>query len=293
MLSGLIPNEGTDSDALKRRLLCGRYAELRMLFFLGKDVFRWIDQCVEWAERVPEFGALEIRRQSFAGLLTKDPPEAVKEKLVRWGVVDYVSIFSRAIGMNAVFVEPPAMETLNEEFLRNYHRYPDFLYRCYMEIGVASRLCRPANFRFAFTRRANTRECWRRSGTETRRIEPPLLIRIEVAIQVEPKNACEAGHGGHHRQICHKGRHQHQVEAPRGQPPQQQHQHQDRRNREHIAEVHGAQEVSLLPLIFQVADGTTLVHGEIGTPQGSAKDLSLMAARAQFTEDWLGFAWRS
>jgi hypothetical protein len=148
MLSGLIPDEGTDSDALKRRLLCGRYAELRMLFFLGKDVFRWIDQCVEWSGRVPEFGAMEIRRQSFAGLLTKNPPEAVKEKLLRWGVVDYVSIFSRAIGMNAVFVEPPAMETLNEEFLRTYHRYPDYLYRCYMESESHQALA-PANFRFA------------------------------------------------------------------------------------------------------------------------------------------------
>jgi len=148
MLSGLIPDEGTDSEALKRRLLCGRYAELRMLFFLGKDVFRWIDQCVVWTGGVPEFGAMEIRRQSFAGLLTKDPPEAVREKLVRWGVVDYVSIFSRAIGMNAVFVEPPAMETLNEEFLRTYHRYPDYLYRCYMESESHQTLL-SANFRFA------------------------------------------------------------------------------------------------------------------------------------------------
>jgi hypothetical protein len=32
-------------------LLTGRYAEMRMLFYLGKDVFRWIDQCVEWAQR--------------------------------------------------------------------------------------------------------------------------------------------------------------------------------------------------------------------------------------------------
>jgi hypothetical protein len=148
MLSGLIANEGNDSDALKRRLLSGRYAELRMLFFLGKDVFRWIDQCVEWTERVPEFSAMEIRRQSFAGLLTRDPPEAVREKLVRWGVVDHVSIFSRAIGMNAVFVEPPPMETLNEEFLRSYHRYPDFLYRCYMESEPHQSLP-SANFRFA------------------------------------------------------------------------------------------------------------------------------------------------
>jgi hypothetical protein len=133
MLSGLIPGDGADPDDLRRRLLSGRYSEIRMLFFLGKDVFRWIEQCVEWAQRVPELEAMEIRRQSFAGLLTKDPPDAVKEKLVRWGVVDYVSIFSRAIGLNAIFVQPPAFETLNEDFLSTYHRYPDFLYRCYME----------------------------------------------------------------------------------------------------------------------------------------------------------------
>ena len=148
MLSGLIPNEGTHPDDLQRRLLSGRYAEMRMLFFLGKDVFRWIDQCVEWAQRVPQLAAMEIRRQSFAALLTKDPPEAVKEKLVRWGVVDYVSIFSRAVGMNAVFISPPPFETLNEDFLRHYHRYPDYLYRCYMESESYQTLS-PANFRFA------------------------------------------------------------------------------------------------------------------------------------------------
>ena len=148
MLSGLMPNEGANPDELKRRLLSGRYAEMRMLFFLGKDVFRWIDQCVEWAERVPELGEMEIRRQSFASLLTKDPPEQVRQKLVGWGVADYASIFSRAIGMNAVFVQPPTFEMLNEDFLQNYHRYPDFLYRCYMESDAYQSLP-PANFRFA------------------------------------------------------------------------------------------------------------------------------------------------
>src|SRR5215472_610649 len=54
MLSGLIPSDGTDPESLKTRLLAGRYSEIRMLFFLGKDVFRWIDQCMEWSERVPE-----------------------------------------------------------------------------------------------------------------------------------------------------------------------------------------------------------------------------------------------
>jgi hypothetical protein len=148
MLSGLIPSEGQDPEELKRRLLSGRYAELRMLYFLGKDVFRWIDQCVEWAERMPEFAGLEIHHQSFASLLTKSPPEPVKEKLLRWGVADYVSIFSRAIGMNSVFGQPPSVDTLAEEFLRNYHRYADSLYRCYMDSQSHQPLL-AANFRFA------------------------------------------------------------------------------------------------------------------------------------------------
>lgn len=147
MLSGLIPSDGSDQEDLKRRLLAGRYAEMRMLFFLGKDVIRWVDQCLEWAERVPELNGAEIRRQSFAGLLTLSPPEAVKQKLIHWGVADYVSIFERAIGINAVFAEPPPFETLAEELLRNYHRYADSMYQCYME-SQPHRVIAAANFRF-------------------------------------------------------------------------------------------------------------------------------------------------
>lgn len=147
MLSGLIPSDGSDHDELKRRLLAGRYGEIRMLFFLGKDVFRWIDQCIEWAERIPELNEAEIHGQSFAGLLTANPPPGVKEKLTRWGVLDYVSIFSRAIGLHAMFVEPPAFESLAEEFLRNYHRYADALYRCYIE-SQPHRQIDFRNFRF-------------------------------------------------------------------------------------------------------------------------------------------------
>ena len=147
MLSGLIPSDGADRDDLKVRLLSGRYSEMRMLFFLGKDVFRWLDQCVEWAARIPQFRAEEIFPQSFAGLLTGTPPEMVKEKLVQWGVADYASIFSRSIGINSMFVEPPAMESLTEGFLRNYHRYGDFLFRCYMDSQAHSPLG-SENFRF-------------------------------------------------------------------------------------------------------------------------------------------------
>jgi hypothetical protein len=147
MLSGLIQNDGTDREDLKRRLLSGRYSEIRMLFFLGKDIWRWLDQCSEWALRIPELETADMHRQSFAGLLTASPPEAVKEKLIRWGVADYVSIFSQAIGLNAIFLEPPAFESLAEEFLRNYHRYADSQYRCFMASQPHGSIA-AANFHF-------------------------------------------------------------------------------------------------------------------------------------------------
>ncbi|SPE35485.1 hypothetical protein SBA3_2270014 [Candidatus Sulfopaludibacter sp. SbA3] len=118
-----------------------------MLFFLGKDVFRWIDQCIEWADRFPELKSSELHPQSFAGLLTQSPPAEVRDKLIRWGVADYVSIFSRAIGLNSLFTTPPAFDSLAEDFLRNYHRYADFLYQCYMD-SQPHRIIDSQNFRF-------------------------------------------------------------------------------------------------------------------------------------------------
>ena len=147
MLAGLIPRDGADPDALQRRLLAGRYSEVRMLFYLGKDVFRWIEQCREWVGSEPQLSAAEIVEQSFASLLTGSPPEPVKEKLLRWGVADYSSIFARAIGLNSVFSQPPPLDTLTEEFLTNYHRYADSLYHCFMDLQPYKAIgC--ANFQF-------------------------------------------------------------------------------------------------------------------------------------------------
>jgi hypothetical protein len=147
MLSGLIPSNGTDEEELTRRLLAGRYGEVRMLYFLGKDVFRWLEQCLDWVSRVPEFRGEELRAQSFAALLTAGTPPEVKEKLQRWGVSDYGSIFSRAIGLNTLFAAPPAFENLAAEFLHNYHRYADSLFQCYMELET--RRVDAKNFHFA------------------------------------------------------------------------------------------------------------------------------------------------
>jgi hypothetical protein len=133
MLSGLIPGDGSDEEGLRHRLLAGRYSEVRMLFFLGKDIFRWIDQCVECTARVAELEASGLQAQSFAALVAGDPPLAVREKLVRWGVADYTSVFSRAIGLHVLFAEPPEFSALSPEFLGHYHRYADALYLCFLQ----------------------------------------------------------------------------------------------------------------------------------------------------------------
>jgi len=133
MLSGLIASEGMDLNELKRRLLTGRYSEIRMLFFLGKDIFRWIGQCLEIAQRRPELESAGLERQSFAGMLSVAPPTAVREKLIGWGVHDYPAVFARAIGLNTLFAEPPEFASLAEDFLRHYHTVASSLYRTFME----------------------------------------------------------------------------------------------------------------------------------------------------------------
>jgi len=140
MLCGLMPRDETEPEELRRRQQAGRYSEVRMLFFLGKDVFRWIEQCMEWVERVSELENGQLEPQSFARLVAETPPRGVCEKLLRWGVVDHCSIFSRAIGINTLFEQPPPFETLSEKFLNNYHRYADALYRVYLECQPHSRV---------------------------------------------------------------------------------------------------------------------------------------------------------
>lgn len=129
MLSGMMPTE-SDEDELTRRLLDGRLCEIRMLFFVGKDITRWMSHCLEFVGTQPDMDAAGIREQSFADLLVSDPPSKVKEKLRGWGVLDYRSIFSRAVALNTVFSAPPDAEQVSPDFVRHYYRYADHLFIC-------------------------------------------------------------------------------------------------------------------------------------------------------------------
>ncbi len=148
MLHGLLPPGGESRDELERKLLAGRYCELRMLFYVGKDVVRWIEQCLEFAARQPQLRGRGYCFQSFAAYLVYDPPTGVQEKLRRWGVADYKGIFSRALGIQSVFAEPPPRESLTTEFLRYYYKFADQLFAARLNL-VRYPEIDPAEFDFA------------------------------------------------------------------------------------------------------------------------------------------------
>lgn len=146
MMHGLMPSD-VGMDELTRRVLMGRYNEVRMLYFLGKDVFRWMDQCQEIVDKQEDLRALGIRIQSFAAMLVDAPPAAVTDKLTNWGVSDQRTIFSRAIGLRSAFEELPSPELLSAVFLKNYHHYADHLYACHQRLTAFAAI-KAANFPF-------------------------------------------------------------------------------------------------------------------------------------------------
>ncbi len=126
--------DGQEEKALEDQVLEGRFTELRMLFYVGKDVCRWLDQCADYCARAPELEGVELSPQSFAELLIEQTPSDVAEKLRRWGVVEYARIFSRSIGLFNQFREPPDAGILQPSYLRSYHRYADFAYAAWRDL---------------------------------------------------------------------------------------------------------------------------------------------------------------
>jgi hypothetical protein len=131
-LQGLVASS-EEEYVLRRRMLAGRYQEIRMLLFLGKDIFRWLNHCVEHMQdsNASDEQDGRIVEQSFSALVVENPPESVRRKLEGWGVTDRRAVFSRAIGIHSLFQEPPPFDSLSPIFLKNYHRYADHSYICF------------------------------------------------------------------------------------------------------------------------------------------------------------------
>jgi hypothetical protein len=135
------------AGAQQRKLLLTRYCEIRMLWCIGKDVLRWIDQCLDFVNRQSELRGGNIRFQSFAALLIENTPPAAVGKLLAWGVTDYQNLFARAIGLKSVFAELPTLGILSEEFLRDYYSFAYQLYLCRQQ-GEPYRRLDPGAFAF-------------------------------------------------------------------------------------------------------------------------------------------------
>src|SRR5579872_6447168 len=80
MLQGLLPAGERPSEELDEALLDGRFHEIRMLFYVGRDLMRWIEQCLEFADRDPVLRDSHIRYQSFAAYLVQHTPQKVEDK---------------------------------------------------------------------------------------------------------------------------------------------------------------------------------------------------------------------
>jgi hypothetical protein len=140
IMNGLLPADADAPSRLEERLMVGRYCEISMLFYLGKDLLRWVLQCMEFAERNDELRAAGARPESFVTLLIEDTPEEVREKLRTWGVHEYSAIFARALGLHAIFESLPGREVLAPEFMRYYHHFADGLFACRQQLFRFPRL---------------------------------------------------------------------------------------------------------------------------------------------------------
>lgn len=139
-LRGLIPVDTSVSAQIDERLLAGRYCELMMLFYLGKDLERWLLQCADFTARTAELRERGLRPECFTTLLMEEAPAEVKEKLVGWGVDGYTSIFGRSLGLHAIFEALPPRELLAGDFLRHYHRFADCAFACRRQLCAQPRL---------------------------------------------------------------------------------------------------------------------------------------------------------
>ncbi|HWR54231.1 MAG TPA: hypothetical protein VN428_24200 [Bryobacteraceae bacterium] len=133
-LGGMIPLDGCARESLELIVLKARYCEFRMMFYLGKDVERWMDQCLETVDPAGSW-----TDGSFAVLLTEMMPDRVRAKLSSWGVEDHRTIFVRALGIRAIFHDLPEPAALAPRFLRSYCRFADAAFTCRLKCDTVQR----------------------------------------------------------------------------------------------------------------------------------------------------------
>ncbi len=127
---GLLPAGERNTQDIERTLLDGRFCEIRMLFYVGKDLLRWIDQCMERWSALRNSAAAGIKYQSFAAYLVNHAPEAVQSQAEKMGRVRLqVDLFPRAGSERRFLGGSGSRDVLTDEFIRHYYRYADQLFQ--------------------------------------------------------------------------------------------------------------------------------------------------------------------
>jgi hypothetical protein len=125
--------EAIINEGLTLQELNARYAELRMLCFIGKDLNRWLEHCVELLATEPEHSG--VTESSLIRYLLFDPPDALVRKMQLWEVNNYQLIFARALGLNSVFSDPPAPDEVPPRLLQDFHAYADALFDARLKLS--------------------------------------------------------------------------------------------------------------------------------------------------------------
>src|SRR5262249_42117375 len=95
------------------------------------------------------------------------------------------------------------------------------------------------------------------------------------------------------RQIRRDSAEQGPLVAPTGKQPETSHQEEVRRNRQRIADVHGAHKIALLALELEAAYRTALIHREPAPKHRAAIDSALAATGTALAQNRDGDAGRS
>jgi len=110
-----------------------RYSEIRMLCFIGKDLDRWLAHCLEFLGQSSEATAHAISEADLIRLLLFETPEPVQVKLTAWGIKNFESVFTPALGLSQIFSHPPEPWTLAPRFVERFREYAGLLYRIRVE----------------------------------------------------------------------------------------------------------------------------------------------------------------
>ena len=173
MLQGLLPTESYDVEQLQTILLDGRYCEVRILFYVGKDLVRWIDQCTEVVE---SRAAPASHRDRMAKLFQPSGRRLSPARPQQAPAVGSCRLQSHLWACNrseCCLLRMRRTGQLANDFIRNYHQFADHMFACGSRQRGHSHSSGQRISSSNCLLPASTHACWKGNG---RNSERPYII---------------------------------------------------------------------------------------------------------------------